>query len=97
MNGYILSTNLQEAVFHMDGFNFGWALGLLEASGVLVGSTLERMHGGQGVCKRVAPFTSYFVLAGLLGISSALSNIALNYIQYPTKVRICWGWDRSGG
>lgn len=70
----------------MDGFDFGWSLGLLEAVGVLAGSMLERAHGGE-VGTRVAPFRSYVVLAGLLGMSSSLSNMALNYIKYPTKVR----------
>lgn len=69
----------------MEGFNFGWSLGLLEAIGVLVGSMAERVHGGEGG-KRVAPFRSYVVLAGLLGMSSSLSNMSLNYIKYPTKV-----------
>ncbi|CAM9178286.1 unnamed protein product [Ectocarpus sp. 4 AP-2014] len=69
----------------MEGFNFGWSLGLLEAIGVLVGSMAERIHGGERG-KRVAPFRSYVVLAGLLGMSSSLSNMALNYIKYPTKV-----------
>ncbi|CAN0171210.1 unnamed protein product, partial [Ectocarpus sp. 13 AM-2016] len=74
-----------ESLIHMEGFNFGWSLGLLEAIGVLVGSMFERVHGGE-VGKRVAPFRSYVVLAGLLGMSSSLSNMALNYIKYPTKV-----------
>lgn len=70
----------------MEGFHFGWSLGMLEAVGVLAGSMLERVHSGT-TSVRVAPYRYYLVLAGLLGISSSLSNIALNYIQYPTKVR----------
>lgn len=70
----------------MEGFNFGWSLGMLEAVGVLVGSMLERAHSGEAR-KRVAPFKSYVVLAGILGMSSSLSNMALHYIKYPTKVR----------
>lgn len=69
----------------MEGFDFGWSLGMLEALGVLGGSILERTQMGERG-KRVAPFHNYVVLAGLLGMSSSLSNIALHYIKYPTKV-----------
>ncbi|CAM9610481.1 unnamed protein product, partial [Choristocarpus tenellus] len=63
----------------------GWALGLLEVVGVCVGSLLERYSEGE-TFKRVAPFRLYILLACCLGVSSSLSNIALNYINYPTKV-----------
>lgn len=69
----------------MEGFNFGWSLSMLEAVGVLAGSLAERAHEGTSF-ERVAPFRSYVLLAGLLGMSSSLSNMALNYIKYPTKV-----------
>lgn len=84
----------------MEGFNFGWSLGMLEAVGVLAGSMVERAHLSEGT-KRVAPFHNYVLLAGLLGMSSSLSNIALNYIKYPTKVIVaCFlmaVMRRSGG
>ncbi|CAN0554935.1 unnamed protein product, partial [Laminaria digitata] len=80
-----LKNIFQEALFAMDGFNFGWSLGMLEAVGVLAGSMVERAHLSERT-KRVAPFHNYVLLAGLLGMSSSLSNIALNYIKYPTKV-----------
>lgn len=67
------------------GFKFGWGLAMLEAVGVLVGSFLERVHEGSHM-KMVAPFKNYVLLAGLLVMSSSLSNMALNYIHYPTKV-----------
>lgn len=71
----------------MKRYQSGWSLGLLEAVGVLVGSMLERAHGGEAGMKRVAPLRSYVLLAGVLGMSSTLSNMALKYIKYPTKVR----------
>lgn len=71
----------------MKQYNAGWALGLLEAVGVLAGSMLERTLGGEAGTKRVAPLRSYVLLAGVLGMSSTLSNMALNFIKYPTKVR----------
>eukprot|EP00752_Nemacystus_decipiens_P008462 g7563.t1 len=85
MISFCLHNMLQESLFAMEGFNFGWSLGLLEAVGVLAGSMLERAHSADAR-KRVAPFKSYVVLAGILGMSSSLSNMALNYIKYPTKV-----------
>ena len=75
----------QEAIFAMEGFDFGWSIGLVETMGVVGGSFLERSHSGN-MCKRVAPLRSYLMLSGLLGASSLLSNVALKYIQYPTKV-----------
>lgn len=75
----------QESLVNTEGFKFKWSLGLLEAVGVLAGSMLERAHNGE-YRKRVAPFRSYVLLAGLLGMSSSLSNMALSYIKYPTKV-----------
>lgn len=69
----------------MEGFEFAWSLSMMEAVGVLGGSFLERMQEGTHM-KMVAPFRSYVLLAGLLAMSSSLSNIALKYIKYPTKV-----------
>lgn len=69
----------------MDGFEFRWSIALLETMGVVGGSFLERAHSGD-VFKRVAPLWSYIMLSGLLGASSVLSNVALKYIEYPTKV-----------
>lgn len=52
--------------------------------GVTICSYIERSYVGETT--RKASWTSYFMLCGCLLISSALSNIALNYINYPTKV-----------
>lgn len=79
----------------MDGFHFGWSLGMLEAVGVLAGSMVERAHTSERT-KRVAPFHNYVLLAGLLGMSSSLSNIALNYIKYPTKVSLIFEMSSQG-
>lgn len=77
---------MQEKLVALPGFHFKWSLAMMEAVGVLLGSSLERLYEGSWNSKRVAPFRNYVLLAGLLGMSSSLSNIALNFIKYPTKV-----------
>jgi len=62
----------------------GVFLGYLEVLGVAVCSYFERQYQGETI--RRAPWSSYFMLCLFLIISSATSNIALNYINYPTKV-----------
>lgn len=78
------------------GFTFGWFLGLLEMLGTCFFSFLERTFkqpssavikssGGSGVYSR-ANLIDYGVVVFCLMASSSLSNIALNYINFPTKV-----------
>lgn len=70
---------------NVPGFRFGVMLGYLEVLGVTVCSFLERDF----VAKergRVAPLSAYPLLTGCLMASSSLSNLALNYINFPTKV-----------
>jgi adenosine 3'-phospho 5'-phosphosulfate transporter B3 len=54
-------------------------------SSVTVCSYLERKFIAQET-ERVAPLSAYPLLTGCLLASSSLSNIALNYINFPTKV-----------
>ena len=66
-------------------FEYGVMLGYMEVLGVAVCSYGERAliakeHG------RVAPLSAYPLLMLLLMTSSALSNMSLNYINFPTKV-----------
>lgn len=76
---------LQEAIMSVDGFEFGVMLGYFEVLGVTVCSFIERryivMERG-----RKAPLSAYPLLTLCLLSSSALSNISLNYINFPTKV-----------
>jgi adenosine 3'-phospho 5'-phosphosulfate transporter B3 len=76
---------LQEAIMAVPDFSFGVMLGYMEVVGVAVCSFLERRYIAkeQG---RVAPFSAYPLLTGCLLASSALSNMSLNYINFPTKV-----------
>jgi len=59
-------------------------LGYLEVLGTAVCSFFERQYYGETT--RKASWMSYFMLCICLLISSATSNIALAYINYPTKV-----------
>lgn len=62
----------------------GVFLGYLEVFGVAIMSSLERRYYGE--TQRKASWTSYLMLCFCLLVSSATSNIALAYINYPTKV-----------
>uniref|UniRef100_A0A7R9ZS03 Sugar phosphate transporter domain-containing protein n=1 Tax=Craspedostauros australis TaxID=1486917 RepID=A0A7R9ZS03_9STRA len=76
---------LQEAISRVEGFEFGVMLGFMEVFGVAVCSYLERKYVAKETT-RVAPMSAYPLLTACLLASSALSNIALNYINFPTKV-----------
>jgi adenosine 3'-phospho 5'-phosphosulfate transporter B3 len=67
-----------------DSFQVGVFLGYLEVLGVTVCASIERTVLGETT--RRAPWSSYGMLCFCLLISSATSNIALSYINYPTKV-----------
>ena len=69
---------------NLPGFDVGIFLGYLEVLGVAVCSAVERRMIGDSV--RKAPWSSYMLLCMFLLISSATSNVALGYINYPTKV-----------
>ena len=56
----------------------------MEVLGVTICTSVERQIVGD--TQRRANWSSYWALCFFLLISSATSNIALNYINYPTKV-----------
>jgi hypothetical protein len=78
---------LQEAIMSVPGFKFGVMLGYLEVLGVTVCSYIERRCIAKET-KRVAPISAYPLLTFCLMSSSSLSNLALNYINFPTKVYV---------
>jgi solute carrier family 35 (adenosine 3'-phospho 5'-phosphosulfate transporter), member B3 len=76
---------LQEAILHIDGFRSGVMLGYAEVLGVCLCSFIERHY----VVKEhghIAPMSAYPLLTACLMASSGLSNMSLNYINFPTKV-----------
>lgn len=86
---------LQEAINSRPDFHFGWSLGLLEMVGTMSGSGLERKFSQPKVDAKEAAekggwdrgkILDYAVVSGCLMASSSLSSIALNYINFPTKV-----------
>lgn len=76
---------LQEAIMAIPGFKFGVMLGYWEVFGVTVCSFFERRFIAKET-QRVAPISAYPLLTFCLLSSSSLSNLALNYINFPTKV-----------
>merc|ERR1711862_969750 len=60
-------------------------LGFMEVFGVTICSSFERSCVRKET-KRAAPLTAYPLLTLCLMSSSALSNLSLNYINFPTKV-----------
>jgi len=76
---------LQEAIMSIEGFHFGVMLGYLEVLGVTVCSFFERRFIANET-RRIAPLSAYPLLTICLMSSSSLSNLALNYINFPTKV-----------
>ena len=76
---------LQEAIMSIPDFKFGVMLGCLEVCGVTFCSFLERKFVARET-HRVAPLSAYPLLTFCLLSSSSLSNLALNYINFPTKV-----------
>ena len=75
---------MQELIMSLPGFDVGVFLGYLEVLGVVMCSAVERQVVND--TSRRAPWSSYAALCIFLLISSATSNIALKYINYPTKV-----------
>lgn len=77
---------LQEAIMSVEGFStYGIMLGYFEVLGVAVCSFIERRCIVKEVGRK-APLSAYPLLTMCLLSSSALSNISLNYINFPTKV-----------
>jgi adenosine 3'-phospho 5'-phosphosulfate transporter B3 len=76
---------LQEAIMKTPGFTFGMMLGYMEVLGVTICSYLERKYIKREK-GRNASISSYSFLTICLLTSSALSNLSLNFINFPTKV-----------
>jgi adenosine 3'-phospho 5'-phosphosulfate transporter B3 len=76
---------LQEAIIKMDGFNYGVMLAYFEVVGVTICSYIERRFF-RNESGRAAPLKAYPLLTFCLMSSSSLSNMSLNYINFPTKV-----------
>ena len=101
INCPLLSILNEQAIMNRPGFTFGWALGFFEMAGTCVFSSIERWRsppkgvpsisaGAQGSAAASASRWfkqfEYAIVCACLMSSSSLSNIALNYITYPTKV-----------
>jgi hypothetical protein len=82
---------LQELITHLPNFSGGALLGYLEVAGLTICTFLEASAHGDVqklLTERRAPWSSYLMLAVCLLVSSQCSGMALDYINYPTKVAI---------
>lgn len=78
---------LQEAIMSLMDRKFGVMLGYTEVLGVAFCTSLEHQFFTDPAQRiRQAPWTAYPWLTLCLMASSALSNMSLNYINFPTKV-----------
>jgi adenosine 3'-phospho 5'-phosphosulfate transporter B3 len=75
---------LQELIMSLPNFKVAVILAYLEVLGVTICSYIELVASGETI--RKSPISSYLTLCFMLILSSAASNISLNYINYPTKV-----------
>ena len=76
---------LQEAIMEQMNHHYGIMLGYNEVLGVAICSFVER-HWIVKERERVAPYSAFIKLTFCLLASSGLSNMSLNYINFPTKV-----------
>lgn len=76
---------LQETIQNVDGFTNDVMLGYFEVLGVAVCSFIERQYIAKEKGRK-APLSAYPLLTLCLLGSSALSNMSLEYITFPTKV-----------
>lgn len=76
---------LQEYIMGLEGFaSLGVFLGYLEVLGTTICTAIERQYTKD--LDRKSSWFSYTSICLCLLVSSATSNIALGYINYPTKV-----------
>jgi len=83
--GFLGHNYLQEKLMALNGFTFGSMLSFFEALGVLCCTGIERVYRGNTKVRK-APMQHYLALSILIAASSLLSNIALEYINYPVRV-----------
>lgn len=77
---------LQEYVMALPEYRYGFLLGYLEVLGVTVCTAVEKQFGPHRNAERKSPWHMYIALCACLFVSSGASNVALKWINYPTKV-----------
>lgn len=79
-----LHNYLQELIMSLPNFKIAVILAYLEVLGVTICSYVELKFSGETA--RKSPLSTYITLCFFLMLSSAASNLSLNYINYPVKV-----------
>jgi hypothetical protein len=77
---------LQEYVMALPEYRYGFLLGYLEVLGVTICTAVEKQLGPHRDAERKSPWHMYIALCACLFVSSGASNVALKWINYPTKV-----------
>ena len=78
---------MQEALTLLPGFPGGMFIGYLDVCGLTICTYIEALTRSESI-KRKAPWPHYLALSVCLLVSSLCANVALDYINYPTKVVI---------
>jgi adenosine 3'-phospho 5'-phosphosulfate transporter B3 len=80
---HVLNSVLQEAVFHLEGFNHALMLSFMQTLCIASFACLEFWRNGE---ERKAPITTYVLLSLLSTVSVFLTNEASHLLNYPTQV-----------
>mmetsp|Transcript_19318 Transcript_19318/g.74193 ORF Transcript_19318/g.74193 Transcript_19318/m.74193 type:complete len:356 (+) Transcript_19318:124-1191(+) len=83
---YLLQAYLQEYIFSMDGFDFGWFLTWVQFLMYTLFAAVERGMHGESVRTLKAPLRSYILIGVLLVCSMGFANVATSYVGFPTIV-----------
>jgi len=75
---------IQEFLFKIDGFEFGWFLTLVQFAIYAALAGLSKLKSKEKA--RRAPLKNYFILSCFMVITMGLSNVACIYLNYPTQV-----------
>lgn len=78
---------LEEYTFKsLPGFSYGWYLTFWELLAFSGFAALERKGRSENVFQHSAPFSRHMVVAVAMTISRGLTNVSLQYLNYPTQV-----------
>jgi len=85
-----LNSSLEEYMVSMlpsnIDFSFGWFLTFFEVIGFCFISSLEWSISNGEVWTHIAPFENHFYVAATMTMARGLTNISLQYLNYPTQV-----------
>jgi len=75
---------IQESLFRIDGFHFGWYLTFIQFFVYAFISSVELYFHGE--MERRSPLSEYFLIAFFMVVTMGMSNTACTYLPYATQV-----------